>query len=74
MRRANGVAPADPDGIAALPEIRSLAPERILHESDQLSIWLQRGLDKIEVPAVCIDARKAQKSLSARLNKSRVEG
>jgi hypothetical protein len=35
-----------------------------------LSIWLQRGLAHLGLPATCIDARKAHKSLSARLNKS----
>lgn len=35
-----------------------------------LSIWLQRGLVRFGLPATCIDARKARKALSARLNKS----
>lgn len=43
---------------------------QIVHESGQLSIWLQRGLERLGLPAVCIDARKAHKSLSARPNKS----
>ena len=41
-----------------------------MHESGQLSIWLQRGLASLVLPAICIDARKAHKTLSARLNKS----
>ena len=35
-----------------------------------LSIWLQRGMTRLGLPTTCIDARKAHKSLSARLNKS----
>jgi len=65
-----GAAPADPDGVAGWFKNRSLNPKRIVHESGQLSIWLQRGMAEIGLPAICIDARKAHKSLSARLNKS----
>ncbi|WP_291733619.1 IS110 family transposase, partial [Leisingera sp. F5] len=43
---------------------------RVVHESGQLSIWLQRGLTRMGLRAICIDARKAHKSLSARPNKS----
>ncbi len=71
---ARGAAPADPDGVAGWLKNRSLSPERIVHESGQLSIWLQRGLADLGLPAICIDARKAHKSLSARLNKSDGEG
>ena len=45
-------------------------PERIVHESGQLSIWLQRRLVRLGLPAICIDARQAYRALSARLNKS----
>jgi len=41
-----------------------------VHESGQLSIWLQRGLERLGLHTICIDARKAHKSLSARPNKS----
>ncbi len=67
---ARGVAPADPDGISGWLTNRSLTPERIVHESGQQSIRLQRGLAELGFPAICIDARKAHKTLSARLNKS----
>lgn len=67
---ARGVAPADAAGVAGWLTNRSLKPDRIVHESGQLSIWLQRGLVDLGMPAICIDARKAHKSLSARLNKS----
>jgi transposase len=67
---AQGTAPADPEGVAGWFKNRSLTPKRIIHESGQLSIWLQRGMVQMGLPAICIDARKAHKSLSARLNKS----
>lgn len=67
---ARGVCPADPDGVAGWFRNRSLSPNRIVHESGQLSIWLQRGMASLGLPAICIDARKAHKALSARLNKS----
>jgi transposase len=67
---SRGVSPADPEGVAGWFHTRSLSPRRIVHESGQLSIWLQRGLQRLELPAICIDARQAHKSLSARPNKS----
>jgi transposase len=67
---ARGACPADAEGVAAWLRARGLAPRRIVHESGMLSIWLQRGLSRLGLPATCIDARKAHKSLSARLNKS----
>ena len=66
---ARGATPADPAGVAGWFKNRSLEPERIVHESGQLSIWLQRGMVEFGLPVICIDARKAHKSLSARLNK-----
>ena len=41
---ARGVAPADAAGVAGWLTNRSLKPDRIVHESGQLSIWLQRGM------------------------------
>lgn len=67
---AHGACPADPEGVAGWFRTRSLTPNRIVHESGMLSIWLQRGLASLGLPATCIDARKAHKALSARLNKS----
>ena len=67
---AQGSAPCDAEGVQGWFKARSLAPERIVHESGPLSIWLQRGLTRLTLPATCIDARKAHKSLSARPNKS----
>ncbi|MEQ8928545.1 MULTISPECIES: IS110 family transposase [unclassified Marinovum] len=67
---ARGTCPADPEGVAAWFRNRSLEPNRIVHESGMLSICLQRGLERIGLAVCCIDARKAHKSLLARLNKS----
>lgn len=67
---ARGVVPTDPDAISAFFAEKGISAERIVHESGQLSIWLQRELDKLGLPVICIDARIAHKALSARLNKS----
>jgi transposase len=67
---ARGACPADADGVAGWLRARGLMPRRIVHESGMLSIWLRRGLARLGLPVTCIDARKAHKSLSARLNKS----
>lgn len=64
---ARGVCPADPEGVAGWFRNRSLSSKLIVHESGQLSIWLQRGLKRLGLPAICINAHK---SLSARRNKS----
>ena len=67
---ARGTSPADPEGVTGWFRNRDLKPRRIVHESGQLAIWLQRGMARLGLPATCIDARKAHKALSARLNKS----
>ncbi len=67
-----GSVQSEPAAVADFLATRHVAPERIVHESGQLSIWLQRGLVRLGLPAVCIDARIAQKALSARLNKLRM--
>ncbi|MCG7622491.1 hypothetical protein [Epibacterium sp. Ofav1-8] len=67
---ARGTCPADPEGVAGCFRNRDLKPRRIVHQSGMLWIWLQRGMARLGLPATCIDARKAHKSLSARPNKS----
>lgn len=67
---ALGTYPADPEGVAGWFRNRGLRPQRVVHESGMLSIWLQRGMMRLGLPATCIDARNAHKALSARLNKS----
>lgn len=68
--KARGTMPADPMAVAGWFKNRSLCPKVIVHESGQLSTWLQRGFLELGLPAVCIDARRAHKSLSGRINKS----
>jgi len=65
-----GSVASDPEAVARFFSNRKIEPDRIVHESGQLSIWLQRGLSRLGLPAICIDARIASKALSARLNKS----
>lgn len=67
---ARGSTVCDPQAITSWLDARALKPELLVHETGQLSIWLQRGLAAQGLPATCIDARKAHKSLSARPNKS----
>ena len=65
-----GTCLANPEAVAQHFVEKQVAPDRIEHETGQLSIWLQSGLEKMRLPARCIDARLAHKALSARLNKS----
>ncbi len=65
-----GSTPADPEAVAIFFSRNGVCLERLVHESGPLSIWLQRGLARLGLPVICIDARKAHKALSARANKS----
>jgi transposase len=67
---ARGSVPTTPEAVARFLAERGLVVTRLVHESGQLSIWLQRGLVRLGLPAACIDARRAHKALSARPNKS----
>ncbi|MGI9354726.1 MAG: IS110 family transposase [Rhizobiaceae bacterium] len=69
-RLYEGTCPPDPDQIFLAVSENVGTVERIVHESGPLSIWLTRELTKRAVPSVCIDARAANKALSARRNKS----
>lgn len=60
----------DPEAVVQHFSEKEIAPDRIVHESGQLSIWLQWGLARLGLPASCIDTRLAHQALSARLNKS----
>jgi len=44
---ARGMSPADPEGVTGWLDMRTLSPKRMVHESGQLSIWLQRGLERL---------------------------
>ncbi|WP_264211467.1 IS110 family transposase [Leisingera thetidis] len=67
---ARGETSSDPDEIALFISEHSAKPERIVHESGILAIWLSRELEKRGLPIICIDARLAHKALSGRINKS----
>jgi transposase len=64
-----GSCPTDPDAILRTISNHAGAVDKIVHESGPLSIWLTRELAKRSAPVVCIDARAANKALSARMNK-----
>lgn len=67
---ARGETSSDPDEIASFIFEHSAKPERVVHESGILAIWLTRELEKRGLPIICIDARLAHKALSGRINKS----
>lgn len=67
---ARGSVRCEPEAVTRFLSRTEIAPDRIVHESGQLSIWLQRQLEGCGLPIICIDARMAHKALSARLNKS----
>ena len=51
-----GTVLTEPEAVASFLAKQQITPERIVHESGQLSIWLQRGLVKLSLPVTCIDA------------------
>lgn len=67
---ARGKVPCEPQAVAIWFHQQAVEPELVVHETGQMAIWLQRGLVAAGLKAVCIDARKAHKSLSARVNKT----
>jgi len=67
---ARGETPSDPDKIARFIHEHAPNPERVVHESGILAIWLTRELEKRGLPIICIDARLAHKALSGRINKT----
>ncbi|WP_456237851.1 IS110 family transposase [Mangrovicoccus ximenensis] len=60
----------DPAAVTRFFAGKRIAPVLAIHESGQLSIWLQRSLSDLGLAVTCVDARGAHKVLSARLNKS----
>src|SRR5262249_4059524 len=65
-----GVVASDPETIAAF--IRSHAPHvaRVGLETGATSTWLWTELNKMGLPAICIDARHAKAALKLQINKS----
>ena len=67
---ARGETTSDPSEISSFIDKHAPNPERVVHESGILAIWLTRELEKHGLPIICIDARLAHKALSGRINKS----
>lgn len=67
---ARGETTSDPSEISSVIDKHAPNPERVVHESGILAIWLTRELEKHGLPIICIDARLAHKALSVRINKS----
>lgn len=68
--RVRGVVACEPEAVVRFFAEKQIAPALTVHESGQLSIWLQRSLSELGLTVSCVDARVAHKVLSARLNKS----
>ena len=47
-----GTVLTEPEAVASFLAKQQITPERIVHESGQLSIWLQRGLVKLSLPVI----------------------
>jgi len=62
--------PFCPLAVRDVLEEQKVTPQRIVYESGQITIWLQRQQEDLGLPAICIDARSAHKVLSAKRNKS----
>lgn len=59
-----------PEAIAATVGQHAPAVVRLGLETGTLSPWLARGLEALDVPVICLDARQAKAVLSLRINKS----
>ncbi len=59
-----------PEQIAAYLQSKGLLIEKVGLESGSLSNWLTRELQKLALPAVCIDARQMAALLSTQINKN----
>src|SRR5262245_64034667 len=64
-----GAVASDPEAIAAF--VKSHAPQvaRIGLEAGATSTWLWTELNKVGLPAICIDARNAKAELKMEINK-----
>jgi len=65
-----GSVACEPEAVVKFFAEKQISPALMVHESGQLSIWLQRSLSDLGMAVTCIDARIAHKVLSAKLNKS----
>jgi transposase len=65
-----GKAKTTPEQIADYLKKFKLPLEKVGLESGSLSHWLTEGLRALEIPAICIDARKMAAVLSVQVNKT----
>ena len=70
LRVWRGKCPSDPKVLADI--IRKQAPQvkRVIFETGPLSTWFYHALTDEGLPAICIEARHAQKILNETLNKT----
>lgn len=65
-----GKCPSDPALLAEIIRKRAPLAKRVVFETGPLSTWFYHALTSAGVPAICIEARHAQKILSETLNKT----
>lgn len=65
-----GKCPSDPALLAEIIRKRAPLAKRVVFETGPLSTWFYHALTSKGVPAICIEARHAQKILSETLNKT----
>lgn len=65
-----GKCPSDPALLAEIIRERAPLAKRVVFETGPLSTWFYHALTSEGVPAICIEARHAQKILNETLNKT----
>ncbi len=65
-----GKCPSDPNLLAQMIRKRAPRAQRVVFETGPLSTWFYHALTSEGLPAICIEARHAQKVLNETLNKT----
>jgi error-prone DNA polymerase len=65
-----GKSPSDPALLAEIIRKRAPMAKRVVFETGPLSTWFYHALTSEDLPAICIEARHAQKILNEALNKT----
>jgi len=65
-----GKCASDPAAIAELVRTRAPNAERLVFETDPLSVWFYHALRAEGLPAICVDARHAKAALDMAANKT----
>jgi hypothetical protein len=65
-----GVVASDPEAIAGFVRLHAPHVARIGLETGATSTWLWTELNKMELPVICIDARRAKAALKMQINKT----